>query len=83
MTGHHRASRRSSFSTRQRDVGQRERERAEPRRLSYRVAGATSDEAIATAKAEAHVEGWTLRTVAGCRAAADAGLWVVTLVGVR
>lgn len=83
MTGHHRVSRRSSFSGRQRDLAQRERERTEPRRLSYRVAGASSDEAIAAAKTEAKGEGWTLRTVAGCRAAADAGLWVVTLVGVR
>jgi hypothetical protein len=83
VTARHVAGRRRTFATRQRQLDERERERTEPRRISYKVPGATSDQAIATAKAEAKSEGWTLRTVAGCRPAADAGLWVVTLVGVR
>jgi hypothetical protein len=52
-------------------------------RISYRVAGATSDEAIEAAKVQARVEGWILRTVAGARAATDSGLWIVTLAAVR
>lgn len=49
-------------------------------RLPYRVAAASSTEAIEAAKVQCRAEGWTLRTLAGARPAETAGLWIVTLV---
>lgn len=49
-------------------------------RLPYRVAAASSAEAIHAAKVQCRAEGWTLRTLAGAREAGTPGQWIVTLV---
>ncbi len=48
-------------------------------RLPYRVEAADASDATEKAKAACRGDGWTLRTIAGCRQA-QAGQWVVTIV---
>lgn len=71
--------RRRSFATRGHDLRERARE---VHSISFRVAGADRDEAVAEAKRQAKAEGWTIRTLSTCRPALDAGLWVVTFAAV-
>lgn len=78
----HVAARRHRFAPRRHQLAEGPRP-GEVCSISFRVAGANSDEAIAAAKVEAKAEGWILRTVSGARAATDTGLWVVTLAAVR
>lgn len=75
MSRGHVSSRRRSFSPRAHHI----RENVDTTRLTYKAAGATSDEAIEDAKRQARDEGWTIRTVASCRPSDDGGMWLVGL----
>lgn len=83
MTSGHVAGRRRRFSGRSHDLRERDTA-AEVRRISYRVPGATPDEAVVEAKHQAKAEGWILRTVTGCKPAEGrSGEWLVTFAAVH
>lgn len=81
MTRPHTAGRRRRFSGRPHELREREADRVE--RISFKVAAADTDAAVVAAKAEAHAEGWRIRTLATCRPSGDGGQWIVTFAAVR
>lgn len=53
----------------------------ETMRLSYRVVAADSTAAVEEAKTQCRAEGYTIRTIAGCRQSSfSEAAWLVTIV---